>query len=41
MQTEQADRIQNLWGPFDTISAELATGKHRLREGRLGEAYVN
>ena len=28
------EKIQNLWGSFDTISAELVKAKRALREGR-------
>jgi hypothetical protein len=38
MQT--AERIENLWGSFDTISAELVKAKRALREGRGSEQDV-
>ena len=32
-----ADRIENLWGSFDLISAELVKAKRALRENRGSE----
>ena len=32
-----ADRIENLWGSFDLISAELVKAKRQFREGNTSE----
>jgi hypothetical protein len=32
-----ADRIENLWGSFDLISAELVKAKRQFREGNATE----
>jgi hypothetical protein len=34
------DRIENLWGSFDLISAELVKAKRQLREGNASEDDV-
>ena len=31
------DRIENLWGSFDLISAELVKAKRRFREGNASK----
>ena len=31
------DRIENLWGSFDLISAELVKANRRFREGNASE----
>lgn len=36
-----ADRIENLWGSFDLITAELVKAKRALREGRGSEEDVH
>ena len=35
-----ADRIEDLWGSFDLITAELVKAKRALREGRGTEEDV-
>jgi hypothetical protein len=35
-----AERIENLWGSFDLITAELVKAKRALREGRGTEDDV-
>jgi hypothetical protein len=32
-----ADRIENLWGSFDLISAELVKAKRQFREGNASQ----
>lgn len=40
MNADHAYRIQNLWGSFDIISAELVKVKRQLREGHASEDDV-